>query len=34
MTTDGGGWTLVMKINASSQDQYLTTDQNSTGLAQ
>ncbi len=32
MTTDGGGWTLVMKINASSQNQYLTTDQNTTGL--
>ena len=28
MTTDGGGWTLVMKMDAYSPNQYLTTDQN------
>ena len=33
MTTDGGGWTLIMKINASSQNQYLTTDQNISSLS-
>ena len=25
LTTDGGGWTLVMKMDAYSQNQYLTT---------
>jgi hypothetical protein len=32
MSTDGGGWTLTMKMQTDVQDQYLTTESNIEGL--